>query len=129
MAKPKSTAGESPKDLLQVEEGVSSGEAVIQVTSTLSRLNQDSRLREVVGEKAYEENISIRPFVSQTATVGVKGGATLNLGNFESARVDVFFSVPCYPEEVLDAFEFAKEFVDSKLAGEVKEIRSSTGGE
>ena len=53
--------------------------------------------RTVVGKETVEnDRIRIRPFVTTPANVSVKGGATVNLGNYESARVDVMLSCPCY---------------------------------
>lgn len=66
-------------------------------------------------EEVSEEKIRIRPFVTNPATVSVKAGFTKNLGNYESARVDVFLSMPCYSEEIDNVYEQVKDWVDARV--------------
>ena len=72
--------------------------------------------------------IRIRPFVTNTANVSVKGGATVNLGNYESARVDVMLSVPCYIEEIDEVYEQTKDWVDRMVKKEYDELSRSAKG-
>lgn len=48
------------------------------------------------------------------------GGTTKNLGDFNSARVDVMVELPCYPEasEIARAYEFASQLVDAFITRE-----------
>lgn len=46
------------------------------------------------------EKIEIQPFVTEPAYVRASAGVTRNLGEYESLRVDVSITVPCYPEEI-----------------------------
>ena len=78
-------------------------------------------------EKETIEKIRVTPFHTDTATVSVKGGATINLGNYESARIDVMLVVPCYVEEIDTVFPKVKEWVDAKLAKEYKELKQVSG--
>ena len=48
------------------------------------------------------------------ARVGFSSGMTLNLGNYESARLEVSISMPCDVSEVEETFEFCKRFVEEK---------------
>lgn len=70
-------------------------------------------------EKSYLE---IRPFATDTVRVGVKLGRTLNLGNYESARVDVSLDIPCYVEEVKAVYADTLAYVSSLLSEEVAKI-------
>ena len=82
----------------------------------------------VLGNEETESGtMEIRPFETHPATVSVKGGATVNLGNYESARVDVLLTVPCYLEEVDDIYPKVKEWVDQKLATEYQELKQAAG--
>lgn len=78
-------------------------------------------------EEVSEEHIEIRPFVSEVARVRIGKGLTLNLGNYQSARIDVDFSFPCYPEEFQGAIEFVNNLVEARLIMErdsiIKAIR------
>jgi len=62
-----------------------------------------------------------------TASVSFKAGVTKNLGDYNSARVDVMLTMPTLPTEeyVNSAFEFAQKWVDDKLT----EISDSLDGE
>jgi hypothetical protein len=69
------------------------------------------------------ETLEVRNFQTAPATVEIGYGLTLNIGNYESARVDVKVSVPCYREEVEDAYAFAKKWAEDKVKQEVADIR------
>lgn len=64
-------------------------------------------------------------FVGPTATVSMNIGQTLNLGDYESCKVDIFMSVPCYLGEEDRALEHVRSFVQSKLVREVTEIKEA----
>lgn len=46
------------------------------------------------------EKLSVRKFLSEPAYVRVNAGMTINKGNYESLRLDVSISMPCYTEEI-----------------------------
>lgn len=75
--------------------------------------------------ESAEEVIAVHRFITEPAKVEFRVGITVNLGNFESARVDVGVMIPTYREEVEAATEFAKQFVTARLVAEVEEIKSS----
>jgi hypothetical protein len=77
-------------------------------------------------EVATEETIQVHRFLTEPAKVNFALGLTLNLGNFESARIDIGIVAPCYKEESEAAYVFAKEWVEKKLSSEVQEVRSNT---
>lgn len=72
------------------------------------------------GERSEPETIAVRKFVTQPAIVGLKLGLTRDQGGFESARVDVSLSIPCYVEEISDASRLVEKFVTVKLLNEFK---------
>lgn len=54
--------------------------------------------------------------------VGMAKGVTKNMGDFESLRVDVWFSVPCpEPSEAKELFEEVESIVDEVLESTVIE--------
>lgn len=75
-------------------------------------------------EEVIEETISVRRFLTAPAMVGMELGATVNMGNYESARVGVSISLPCYKEEVEPGYEYAKDFVEKRFKTEVAEART-----
>jgi len=67
-------------------------------------------------------HIEIRPFATDPARVGVKLGRTINLGNYESARIDVSLDIPCYAEEATGIYKSVLAEVSSLLSEEVEKI-------
>lgn len=53
--------------------------------------------------------------------VGVEGSRTINLGNYESARIGVTLTVPCDPEHLEAAYEFGSDW----LSGKIEEVESA----
>lgn len=51
----------------------------------------------------------------EPAHVTVNAGLTVNLGNFESLRLDCSVRIPCLPTEIDAAYEVAAEFVSTKI--------------
>lgn len=77
-----------------------------------------------VGKEETSENmILVDVFDTEPATVQAKMGMTINLGNFESLRVDVGVSLPCYKEEVSDAHAAAFRIVQQELFSRVNEAK------
>ena len=58
--------------------------------------------KKILHESQDSTTIKIRPFKSAPAQVSLSVGETINMGNYESARVDVGLQLPVYPEEVLE---------------------------
>ena len=73
--------------------------------------------------------IEVRPFIkgARVGAVTVKAGRTINLGNYESARVDVEFTAPGYREELVDLYHEVKNTTLRLLNEEVSSIESSFG--
>lgn len=62
------------------------------------------------------ESETIHPGVfTDGMSITVEGGRTLNLGNYESARVGVSITVPCDKDTLNDAYTFATEWVSEKI--------------
>lgn len=103
------------------------------VVSTLSRLNGTFWVTRTVEEKGRggrgvideknEEEIEITPFEGEVARVGLDAAMTINIGNYQSAKVSVFLSVPCYPEEVAEVYDAVKATVEKRMGEEVAEVQ------
>lgn len=68
-----------------------------------------------------------KTFDKLPCVVGMSMGATRNLGNYQSARVDVTLLVPCEHSEVNDVADFVKGWVEERMNGLVSEIDSAAG--
>lgn len=78
------------------------------------------------GEEDHEKTLLVKTFVAPPATVSVRYGRTINLGDFEFARIDMELTLPCYTEEITPAFIYAGNVVKELLSAEVGAI---TNGE
>jgi hypothetical protein len=96
---------------------IKSEQGSVQVTRTIvNRKNKTEDTHE------RNEKITIRPFATDTGTVGAKKGVTLNAGDYQSLRVDVVVMLPCYREEAVLVYEQASALADELLAEEINEI-------
>lgn len=91
---------------------------LVPVTAVVSRT-----YGKIGAPEAKDETIEVKAFVTQPATVEIGYGLTLNIGNYESARVDVKVSVPCYREETDAAYEYAKAWAEERVKQEVLSVR------
>lgn len=73
--------------------------------------------------KDTDEVIQINRFATEPARVAVSMGMTVNLGNYESVRIDVSITVPCYFEEHEEAYSYARSWVEKRTLEEVNEAR------
>jgi hypothetical protein len=53
----------------------------------------------------------------------VEGGRTMNLGNYESAKVGITIKVPCDPDQLQQAYEFATDWISKKLEEALKDAK------
>lgn len=77
---------------------------------------------EQYGVPEKSRTIQIMPFEAEPAYVSVKNGFTKNMGNYESARVEVMVSFPCYPEDIVDTYKDVKKIVNGIMGDELKEL-------
>lgn len=75
--------------------------------------------------KDKEYGLPLPPTEEPLATIGVKAGCTINLGDFNSGRVDVSLFYPCQPDKVNEVYESSKQWVDDRLSQEYNELRNS----
>lgn len=57
--------------------------------------------------------------------VSVRAAGTVNLGNFESGRIEIGLSWPSKAGEVDNVFEKTKEWIDKRLSKEITDLRES----
>lgn len=72
-------------------------------------------------EVETKEALRVPIFHTTPARVRVTGSITRNLGDYNSARVEVMVEIPCYPEksEIDRAYAFASEVVDQYIPVEL----------
>lgn len=76
--------------------------------------------------ESREEVVEVVQFKTTPAVVRRGMGLTLNLGNYESARLDVSIEVPCYLEDIENADAFARKWVEDRVVQEVESVRGKS---
>lgn len=90
------------------------GKAMITVRRT--------QVGKVLEDSSEEETIHVRKFETEPAYVSVRVGATKNMGNYESLRLEVGVTIPCYTEEITEVEKQATEWVDDKMDKKLSEL-------
>jgi hypothetical protein len=98
--------------------------STINVTKTI----KNDRTGVVSEDVASEDIIAIHRFETNPAHVEVGMALTMNLGNFESAKLSVSVMVPCYKEEIEEAYKFVERFVTDRVAAERDVVVASRNG-
>lgn len=88
---------------------IKSKEGVIAVTKTHAGKVESSK----------EDKIKIRPFITDTASVGVKLSRKLPYGE---VGLDVFIFMPCYKEEIREVFKEVKDLASELMIEGFTEI-------
>jgi len=70
-----------------------------------------------------DEILMVHDFSVEPARVGVEFGITVNMGNFESAKLAVRVEIPCYVEEIEEVYQRASDFAEEKAKKELKSVR------
>jgi hypothetical protein len=73
-----------------------------------------------------DELLAVHKFLAPPAKVSCGMGLTINMGNYESARIDVVVEVPCYREEVEEAYTYARKFCESRIKDEAGSIKNKS---
>ncbi len=82
--------------------------------------NKLAKTSETVEES--EESLGVEVFQTTPAVVTLRLGRTVNIGNFNSVRVEVGVSVPCYREQIDDAYAIANTWVAERLTQKLNQI-------
>lgn len=70
-------------------------------------------------DESKPQKLAVTTFASEPAYVRVSAGVTKNLGNYESLRLDVAISMPCYPEEIDKVVPKVGDMVSAHLEREI----------
>ena len=85
---------------------------VTTTTRTYARAGKD------LSQEDQTETLAVHDFLVPPARVGVELGQTINMGNYESVRIAVTCQVPCYREEMPEAYDHVVAFVKNRIAAE-----------
>jgi hypothetical protein len=71
-------------------------------------------------EEERRKPLKVSKFVTEPAYVRVSAGVTKSTGNYESLRVDIAVTVPCYTEEIEKVQKRTADMVSEMLDAEVR---------
>lgn len=98
-------------------------DVVTTTTVNVQRMYKDG----MVVEKDEQEEDLIKVRVSHPsapmAKVGWSSRMTINMGDYNSAQIGVDVILPCYMEELGEAFDAAKRMVELRVNREIAELR------
>lgn len=77
---------------------------------------------ETVETEGEPETTDTDGVTSKPCIVEVGMGFTKNMGDYESARLDVKIAIPCRHDEINDVYDTAKEWVEERLQALVDEL-------
>ena len=97
-------------------------------TVSVRRLYKDGKVVTKETEDEVMLSIELPHPEAPLAHVGFNARMTINLGDFQSIQLGVSCVLPCYVEEISEAFVAAKQFVDLKLNTEVSAVRDYRKG-
>lgn len=83
-----------------------------------------SRTRLNKTENVKDDKIRIRPFITDTAHVGIKFSRKLQIVQYEPIGVEILISVPCYREEIKEVYSELKNIVETLLIEQIEEIQN-----
>ena len=72
------------------------------------------------GSKTKDSVIEVHKFITEPAFIRVSAGVTKSTGNYESLRVDVAVTRPCYVEAIDTVYAEVAEYVAEKLDAEIR---------
>lgn len=88
---------------------------------------QVSKKAPVVANEPVPGAAPVAPIpLHELAHVTVQGGQTINLGDFNSAKIAVTLTMPCKLSEISDAYEFATNWVSERILSAVGDAKKGT---
>ena len=74
-----------------------------------------------------EEVIEVHKFITEPAYIRVSAGVTKSTGNYESLRIDVSYTIPCYREQITDKlYSEISDAVAARLDSEINQYLNIT---
>lgn len=78
------------------------------------------------GEITEEDTVmDVHKFVTEPAKITFELGVTMNMGDYESAKITVGVTIPCYKEEMREAYAYARQIAESVISDEKGKIKGS----
>lgn len=70
------------------------------------------------GDEFEQQNLEVSVFLTTPAQASASASRTINTGNYESIKITVGVTIPCYQEELQEGLDVAFMIVGAKLGQE-----------
>lgn len=113
-----------------VDDGVSDREQPVDEQDQRVVVSTDYRYivsKKVLRTESTEDVVDIKKIDGPVARIRRSLGLTLNLGNYESAKIEVSIELPCHIMDIELADRFAREFAEERISQEVMKTRKPKG--
>lgn len=99
--------------------GAPSGPKQVGKSNYTAHLAESVKAKQVMGSVTVGEAQTHVPvhkaMVDDGCKVGCSGGRTVNLGNYESVKINVWLEMPCSKATLSETFDFVSEWVGQQL--------------
>lgn len=85
---------------------------------------ENKKTGKIISDTTHEVHPGIAVAPDKLCTVGVSASHTINIGNFESVRVSASITMPSTKDEIDTTYDFASEWVSSKITDAAKSFKS-----
>ena len=88
------------------------------------KVDSKAKTEHVIKDKQETLHKGVMMPAEKMCVVMAGGSQTVNLGNYESAKISVSLSVPCAKEDINETYEFATQWVSEKITEAVKDAKA-----
>jgi hypothetical protein len=98
----------------------------VEGAATITKAVVDAKSKQIIAEDQHQEAVPMKTEVQMAAQpwceVGFEASFTKNLGNYQSARLNVIVKIPCPAGDIDEVFDYARTWVNGKLETLVSEL-------
>ena len=69
----------------------------------------------IVSEDIITDKLKVHKFITTPAKLTITKSNTTNLGNYNSKKLVISLTMPCYKEQIEESYKEVMEWVDAKL--------------
>lgn len=105
-----------------IEKGLAPQQATSGEIETKVQIGKDGEI--FTTEESIEMSEELKKYDGPFAYVGCHAGFVVNMGNYQTARIEVTCTLPCNPENKENVFEEAKKFCEDRVKKEVVQLEA-----
>ena len=100
----------------------------VEGAATITKAVVDGKSKQIIAEDQHQEAVAVEPHhglqmaAQPWCEVGFEASFTKNLGNYQSARLNVIVKIPCPAGDIDEVFDYARTWVNGKLETLVSEL-------